>query len=1085
MQSKISSINVAENNTLMGIDLVQTASDSLSIIGHQLERIRELSVQAQNGTYGDQSIAALNQEAMAAAKEITRTIENCEYNGISILKGTEVIKEDIPWVEPPEDLPKAGATGFINDVECFMPEPEPEPEPVHFMQSITQRDTSGMTRLADVSEKDAIKDGTYSITTAAEMKKLADMCENGLVGDNAEFVLGANISLAEYANDNDGTGWKGKCRFSATFDGNGYKITDLTVNDTKGEGALFYEICGGTVKNLGLENFNISSDQGALLALYSDGTIQNCYASNGTINYTNAIAGDSIFVNKNVGSLENINFEGTILADNATSVSEAGRLRSGEIYTISSARDLDCLGSCSIDNGAIIILTEDINYGGEHFIGVHDNFAGHFYGNNHTISNIGESSCSLFNSVNGGTIANLNINNCEFADGACIANTISNNSLISNVNVNDVDFYGTVAGTAPIAGYAQDSTIFNCSSSGTITFVNNPATAGIVGRASNSTVSYCSSSAEINLERVNEYQGTIIGYKDNETIEENNTFTGKITGALTVSDIYGNYNNAPGLVINVSNAADLEYLAEMANNNELQYCGNGTWTFALTNDINIAYSGYDISHFIMENFSGHFEGNGYGILRHDKDIANEIFANPTGTVNNLKGYEASEYTMLFSVRDDEYIHDVTLGISSRYEIAKLAYMQRVGLIGNNCTFILTKDIDCNGNYFDCPIGTTNNPFQGTFDGNGHVIKNCILNNDYELCKGLFGVVQGGTIQNLGIENAVIECNNSTFIGVLAGKVAGNSTIQNCYTTGRINVNSCDNVGGLIGECNGENNFIDNCYSNVSIYGNSNGIVGGLIGQVYRGRVENCYTANCSINGGVVGGLVGNFDSGRIANCFSTANVAGDSYVGGLVGRNAVNIYNSYFAGTVSGNSIVGAIAGANGGSYINAWWDDSKTGKLKAFGKNNAELTVRPYSFNNPNEPEYSSFISLQVGTNGNASSQIGLNTALNLGNIENVIAQGVNSSSIIAKIDTMLSKVNSLQTELGSTQNRLMSVLEAISISYDNLLSSLSTIRDADVAKESSKYIKSQILQQASATLLSTANQTPALTLQLLQGLR
>ena len=50
-----------------------------------------------------------------------------------------------------------------------------------------------------------------------------------------------------------------------------------------------------------------------------------------------------------------------------------------------------------------------------------------------------------------------------------------------------------------------------------------------------------------------------------------------------------------------------------------------------------------------------------------------------------------------------------------------------------------------------------------------------------------------------------------------------------------------------------------------------------------------------------------------------------------------------------------------------------------------------------------------------------------------------------------------------------------------ENLTSSRSTIKDADVAKESSAYIRAQILQQASATLMATANQSPAIALQLL----
>ena len=58
---------------------------------------------------------------------------------------------------------------------------------------------------------------------------------------------------------------------------------------------------------------------------------------------------------------------------------------------------------------------------------------------------------------------------------------------------------------------------------------------------------------------------------------------------------------------------------------------------------------------------------------------------------------------------------------------------------------------------------------------------------------------------------------------------------------------------------------------------------------------------------------------------------------------------------------------------------------------------------------------------------------------------------------------------------------MEALRTDIENLTSTRSTIRDADIAEESSAYIRSQILQQAAATLLATANQTPAIALELL----
>ena len=83
--------------------------------------------------------------------------------------------------------------------------------------------------------------------------------------------------------------------------------------------------------------------------------------------------------------------------------------------------------------------------------------------------------------------------------------------------------------------------------------------------------------------------------------------------------------------------------------------------------------------------------------------------------------------------------------------------------------------------------------------------------------------------------------------------------------------------------------------------------------------------------------------------------------------------------------------------------------------------------------------------------------------------------------IDEVIKNINEKQTQLGSAYNRLESVIESIGVSIDNLTSTRSTIRDADIAEESSAYIRNQILQQASATLLATANQTPAIALQLL----
>ena len=93
----------------------------------------------------------------------------------------------------------------------------------------------------------------------------------------------------------------------------------------------------------------------------------------------------------------------------------------------------------------------------------------------------------------------------------------------------------------------------------------------------------------------------------------------------------------------------------------------------------------------------------------------------------------------------------------------------------------------------------------------------------------------------------------------------------------------------------------------------------------------------------------------------------------------------------------------------------------------------------------------------------------------------GTNYGTALDAIDAALDEVTTRQTNIGAIQNRLDSAADALDVQYSNVTSSLSTIKDADVAAESSEYIKAQILQQASASLLSTANQTPSIALNLI----
>ncbi|HEY9688172.1 MAG TPA: flagellin [Coleofasciculaceae cyanobacterium] len=88
-----------------------------------------------------------------------------------------------------------------------------------------------------------------------------------------------------------------------------------------------------------------------------------------------------------------------------------------------------------------------------------------------------------------------------------------------------------------------------------------------------------------------------------------------------------------------------------------------------------------------------------------------------------------------------------------------------------------------------------------------------------------------------------------------------------------------------------------------------------------------------------------------------------------------------------------------------------------------------------------------------------------------------------ITVIDSAMTRVNSRRGMIGSLSNRLEGAANNLSVSIENLSSSESRIRNVDVAAESANLTRNQILQQASAAMLSQANQTPQLALQLLKG--
>ncbi len=89
---------------------------------------------------------------------------------------------------------------------------------------------------------------------------------------------------------------------------------------------------------------------------------------------------------------------------------------------------------------------------------------------------------------------------------------------------------------------------------------------------------------------------------------------------------------------------------------------------------------------------------------------------------------------------------------------------------------------------------------------------------------------------------------------------------------------------------------------------------------------------------------------------------------------------------------------------------------------------------------------------------------------------------SAISTIDNAIQSVNTLRSSLGAYQNRLEFTINTLAIQEENAAASQSAIRDADIAQETVKFTRNQILVSAGTSVLAQANIVPQTALQLLR---
>ena len=271
-----------------------------------------------------------------------------------------------------------------------------------------------------------------------------------------------------------------------------------------------------------------------------------------------------------------------------------------------------------------------------------------------------------------------------------------------------------------------------------------------------------------------------------------------------------------------------------------------------------------------------------------------------------------------------------------YQISTLEQLQRIADVENlDKHFIQVADIDAsastelqNGSGFKF-IGDADQPFTGSYDGNGYSIRNLKINfNKFDQYNGMFGYVKEAVLENITIDNrerldnvdmssyssrkqknqSQIEPADKQGVGGLVG-MNDEGTIKNCHFYGKVIAFPGLVSAGFIGINKGS---IENSSFNGSKDGSGSGFVyenyGSIIGSSAHGDIQ----------GQGISGFVRNND-GVIEFSYVNMRVTGYIGVAGFVSKNQGEIRSSFMRGTIVGGRNSGGFVGDNYGQIENVY----------------------------------------------------------------------------------------------------------------------------------------------------------------------
>ncbi len=194
-------------------------------------------------------------------------------------------------------------------------------------------------------------------------------------------------------------------------------------------------------------------------------------------------------------------------------------------------------------------------------------------------------------------------------------------------------------------------------------------------------------------------------------------------------------------------------------------------------------------------------------------------------------------------------------------------------------------------------------FTSAFKGNNYTIYNLRIDRRNQSRVGLFGTISGRSTKIDYVNLSNVNIHGQDRVAGLAG--VSNGEITNSSVSGHISGRF--RIGGIVGNTNSGSSII-NSHADVNVRGTAG--VGALVG-IGNGLITNSYGDGTVVGTNNVGGLAGQFGNNSIINSYSTADVNGDAGVGGISGvtsNGVAKIINTYAIGRIVGEDRGGIVA---------------------------------------------------------------------------------------------------------------------------------------------------------------------------------